>query len=243
MAPWIVRARLSQIGEFSFVLARAGVTSGMLSKAHLRSRSHLYRPHDGPVAARLEPGSAAGTHVAWTPRIRGARRAVEPLTESLRDHVIVAGYGRSGQGGGSRPSPRRHSIRSHRDQPCRLRRPRARWLPRYLGRPNRRRNPKAAHIDAARVLLLTVPDQATVRLAVQRARHLNPGLSVIARAFRQQDVMELRRLGVAGAVQPEFEGGVEMVRQALLQYAPDAGAASDLICEMRSEYYGRPQLP
>ena len=34
-----------------------------------------------------------------------------------------------------------------------------------------------------------------------------------------------------------------MVRQALLQYAPDAAAASALICEMRAEYYGRPQLP
>src|SRR6185436_11900795 len=31
MAPWIVGLGLSQIGEFSFVLARTGVTSGMLS--------------------------------------------------------------------------------------------------------------------------------------------------------------------------------------------------------------------
>ena len=32
MAPWIIGLGLSQIGEFSFVLARTGVTSGMLSK-------------------------------------------------------------------------------------------------------------------------------------------------------------------------------------------------------------------
>ena len=32
MAPWIVGLGLSQIGEFSFVLARTGLTSGMLSK-------------------------------------------------------------------------------------------------------------------------------------------------------------------------------------------------------------------
>src|SRR4051812_1726295 len=32
MAPWIVGLGLSQIGEFSFVLARAGVSSGMLSR-------------------------------------------------------------------------------------------------------------------------------------------------------------------------------------------------------------------
>lgn len=102
---------------------------------------------------------------------------------------------------------------------------------------------KAARVDTARILLLTVPDQTTVRLAVQRARSLNPAVPVIARAFRRQDVLELRRLGVASAVQPEFEGGVEMVRQALLQYTPDAAAASALISEMRAEYYERPPLP
>jgi hypothetical protein len=56
-------------------------------------------------------------------------------------------------------------------------------------------------------------------------------------------VLEFRRLGVAGAVQPEFEGGVEMVRQALLQYEPDAPAAAGLISEMRAEYYQCAQLP
>jgi K+:H+ antiporter len=76
-------------------------------------------------------------------------------------------------------------------------------------------------------------------MAVQRARSLNPAVSVIARAFRREDLLELRRLGVAGAVQPEFEGGVEMVRQALLQYTQDAVATSALISEMRAEYYER----
>jgi CPA2 family monovalent cation:H+ antiporter-2 len=33
MAPWLVGLGLSQIGEFSFVLARSGLTSGMLSKS------------------------------------------------------------------------------------------------------------------------------------------------------------------------------------------------------------------
>ena len=32
MAPWIVGLGLSQVGEFSFVLARTGVGSGLLSK-------------------------------------------------------------------------------------------------------------------------------------------------------------------------------------------------------------------
>jgi len=102
---------------------------------------------------------------------------------------------------------------------------------------------KAAGVGTSRILLLTLPDQTTVRLAVQRARRLNPGVPVIARGFRREDLVELRRLGVERAVQPDFEAGVEMVRQALLQYMPDTAAASALISEMRAEYYDCPPLP
>jgi hypothetical protein len=56
-------------------------------------------------------------------------------------------------------------------------------------------------------------------------------------------VIELRRAGVHGVLQPEFEVGVEMVRQALLQYTPDDAGASTPISEMQAESYERPPLP
>ncbi|MBZ5727493.1 MAG: NAD-binding protein [Acidobacteriia bacterium] len=96
---------------------------------------------------------------------------------------------------------------------------------------------KAAQIGKARILLLTVPDQNSVRLSVERARLLNPAISVIARALRTDDVLELRKLGVDAVIQPEFEGGVAMVRQALVQYTEDGDAASRLISDLRAEFY------
>ena len=95
---------------------------------------------------------------------------------------------------------------------------------------------KAAHIAKARILLLTVPDQSTVRLSVERARRLNPSISVIARASQSDNVLELHKLGVEAVIQPEFEGGVAMVRQALVQYTGE-GAASQLISDLRTEFY------
>ena len=53
---------------------------------------------------------------------------------------------------------------------------------------------KAAGAGAARLLLLAVPDQSSVRLAVQRARSINPAVPVVARAIRREDLDELRRL-------------------------------------------------
>jgi hypothetical protein len=51
-------------------------------------------------------------------------------------------------------------------------------------------------------------------------------------------LVELRRHGVDTAVLPEFEGGVEMVRQALLRYPQDGEAMRAAIKLLRDEYYG-----
>ena len=76
----------------------------------------------------------------------------------------------------------------------------------------------AAGVEKARMLLLTMPDQMAVRLCIERARQAHPEIAVIARATREHHIRELHQLRVEAAVQPEFEGGVEMVRQALARY-------------------------
>lgn len=243
MAPWIVGLGLSQIGEFSFVLARTGVTSGILSKPtyDLALTCTVLTMALSPLVSRL----ALPLGRVWRSRrgAAGPSAPVELLAEPPRDHVIVAGYGRSGRAA-ARILQRagipfvvveiNHAV---------YRGITADGFSGIWGDVTGDEILKAARVDTARVLLLAVPDQTTVHLAVQRTRSLNPAVTVIARALRHPDLLELRRLGVAGAVQPEFEGGVEMVRQALLQYTPDAAAASALISEMRKEYYERPPLP
>jgi len=96
----------------------------------------------------------------------------------------------------------------------------------------------AAQIENARVIVLTIPEQSTIRLSVERARKMNPSLIVIARAMREHNIAELRRLGINAAVQPEFEGGIEMVRQTLASYSFDEIEASRLISNLRSDLYG-----
>jgi voltage-gated potassium channel Kch len=49
---------------------------------------------------------------------------------------------------------------------------------------------------------------------------------------------ELGNLGVDAVVQAEFEGGVEMVRQALVRYPADSAATSRLVSDVRNEFYG-----
>jgi len=86
--------------------------------------------------------------------------------------------------------------------------------------------------------LLAVPDKETVLLSVAAARRMNPKLRIVARAVRDHQVEELLAKGVDAVIQPEFEGGIEMVRQALLRYPYDETRTTELIAGLRRELYG-----
>jgi CPA2 family monovalent cation:H+ antiporter-2 len=95
----------------------------------------------------------------------------------------------------------------------------------------------AAHIERARMMLLTMPDQSTIHMAIRRAKSMNPALTVIARAAREDQVKELRQVGADVSIQPEFEGGVEMVRQALLRCGHPEEENAQILDRLRNDLY------
>ena len=182
MAPWLVGLGLSQIGEFSFVLARSGVTSGMLSKStyDLALTSTVLTMALSPFAT----GLALPLGRAWR-RWRKPTQPIQPveaLDDTLQGHVVVAGYGRSGKAA-ARVLERAgipllvveisHTIFAGLANDGF----RGIW-----GDITGEEILRAARIGNARILLLTVPDQNAIRLTVQRALRLNPAISVISRA-------------------------------------------------------------
>jgi CPA2 family monovalent cation:H+ antiporter-2 len=66
---------------------------------------------------------------------------------------------------------------------------------------------------------------------------MNPALTVIARAAREDQVKELRRVGADVSIQPEFEGGVEMVRQALLRCGRREQENAGILDRLRNDLY------
>lgn len=239
MAPWIVGLGLSQIGEFSFVLARAGLTSGSISRPvyNLALTCTVLTMALSPLVSRM----ALPLGRAWRRWQKPApvSMEVENIEMPPAGHAIVAGFGRSGKAA-ARILQRagiplviveiNHSIFGGLGKE---------GLSAIWGDITGEEILKAAGIENARMLLMSLPDQNTVRLAVQRARRLNPHVTVIARALRAPDVEALRKIGVDTVIQVEFEGGIEMVRQALIQYRRDDVAVSQLIEDLRKDFYGR----
>ncbi len=234
--PIFVGLGLFQIGEFAFVLARVGVSRQVLS-----ADVYALVLVSAVITMILTPFvmRAAQPLASWYNR----RRAAAPLLtvagheHAISDHIIIVGYGRVGR--------YTANVLQRLNLPCvvidldqqAVEQVRAAGLPGLYGDASSEHVLEAAGVHRARLLLVTVPAAIDVELIVRRVRQLNPQLHIVARAARLGQIEALQSLGVYELVQPEFEAGLEMVRQTLLHFDRPTTEIQRLTDAVRHELY------
>jgi CPA2 family monovalent cation:H+ antiporter-2 len=227
---------LFQIGEFAFVLGRAGLSRQAVT-AELFSlilATALITMMFTPIVA-----GAAAPLAAWLRRHGPGPRSdsADWPDRSLEGHIIIAGYGRVGR--------YTADVLRRLELPCIVieadifvaERVRAAGLPVIYGDASSSEVLEAAGVHAARLVLITVPAAIDVELIARRVRQLAPELHIVTRAARRAQVEELRAIGIYEVVQPEFEAGLEMVRQTLLHFDMAAPEIQRLTDAVRHELY------
>jgi CPA2 family monovalent cation:H+ antiporter-2 len=199
----VVAAGLSQIGEFSFLLGQAGVKLGVLStdQYSLILASAFLSIVLNPVMFRAIPVAEQGLRKLagfWALLDRPHDVELPPLRGELRDHVVLIGHGRVGE---------------------------------HVGQVVERLSIPllVIEIDVKRALDLAqrgIPalfGDAATEIVVAAARDLAPELRIIARAATRAGLERLRRAGAHEVIHPELEGGLEVLRFALLALDYPAG--------------------
>lgn len=236
-APWLVALGLAQVGEFSFVVARSGLQSGSITEDvyALTLTVTLATMVLSPALTR----AALPLSRLWR-RFSPQDRPLSTFNipeEGLKDHVVVAGYGRTGQ---TVVQVMRNVglpfvvIELDHIKATALQRE---GVPAIWGDASREEVLHAAGIGAARLMVITVPVAENVDLAVAQARHLQPELHIVARALHQEHLTELRDLGVFEAVLPQFEAGLEIVRQVLDHYSLSHSDVHRFVDAVREGHY------
>lgn len=232
---------IAQVGEFSFVLARIGVSEGVIPAPlfDLTLAVALLSIVLTPSLLRMAP---AIQRVMERVPLIGPRIRVplEPghVGEGAGDHVIICGYGRVGKELGDELDLRGEPYVVIEYNPPIVQDLRRQGKTVVYGDAG---NPVVldhANVAGARLLAVLVPDILTAELATRNARRMNPELDIIARATRADDVRALWRAGASEVVQPEFEAGVEVIRHTLFRYGVDAGAVELRLSTRRQAYYG-----
>jgi K+:H+ antiporter len=236
IVPFAVGLGLFQVGEFSFLLAREGVNADAISQAtySLVLATAAVTMALTPLAARLAP-VLYGRY-----RRRFPRELLQTFNlpaGGLRDHAVVAGYGRVG----SFVARLLHRLDKPfvvvEANPGRADEAKAAGFPTVYGDVAAVPVLEAAGTGGARLVVLTVPDAIAVRLAVERVRGIAPEADLLVRAESPGQLEDLGRLGVFEAVQPELEAGLELARQALARFGVSAEEAHNFADGVRRELY------
>jgi len=215
MAPWVIGLGLSQVGEFAFVLARTGFNAKLLSRPvyDLALTATILTIALSPLvsAAALPMGRV---WKRWT----GADEVSTPVEvhtfSDLTGHVVVGGYGRTGRAVARALQSAGIPFFVIESNYSLMADFMDSGFAGLWGDVSSDEILRAARIQGAKALLLTMPDRHTIDLAADRSRRLNPDLALVVRCTRMDELQQLQDRGIL-AVQPELEGGLEMVRQVL----------------------------
>ncbi len=235
--PLMVGLGLFQIGEFAFVLARVGLSAAAITQDMyaLLLATALMTMFLTPLIAGL-----ARPLYAWYSQRQSAGGL--PVMEhgdleDIHEHIIIAGYGRVGRYAAD--ILRRLDLpfvvleldqhvleQAHRDS-----------IPIVYGDASSAVVLEAAGVHSARLMLVTTPAALDTDLIIERVRQLNPELHIVVRAATLSQLNQLQERGIYEVVQPEFEAGVEMVRQTLLHFDMPAADIQQLSDTIRNERY------
>ncbi|PKO17880.1 MAG: sodium:proton exchanger [Chloroflexi bacterium HGW-Chloroflexi-10] len=237
----VVAVGLSQIGEFSFILGQAGLALGILeaSQYSLILAAALFSITLNPFMYKLLPLLEKILYkVPWFWRKLEAHRPITEIDEELlRNHVVIIGFGRVGK----------HLVKvletltipilvieSDAERTMQLNQ---KNIPTLYGDAGNSEVITHAHLEQARVLVITIPDETNASLIVTNARRINPELTIIARAATEEGVRYLSKLGANHIVQPELEGGLELVNHTLLRLNYPLREVHDYAEAVRRDHY------
>ena len=243
----LLGATIAQVGEFSFLLAEQALSLDLLD-----TRGYNLVLGTAVASIVLTPVLVSGA-VRLIERLEHAQLAAEPPLEALggysrgelagdgsadRPAVVVLGAGRVG----------RVVVRAVRSRgfrcvvvdrdPGALEEAAATGAATLFGDAASIAILRRAGLDGARLLVITIGDAMTARLAVERARAINPRLTVIARARGRTETTALQDLGVTRLADPEIEAAIELARASLARMGVSGPEQAAVTVGLRRRHYG-----
>lgn len=236
----VVGAGLAQLGEFSFIIADESLSSGLMTPVtyNVVLAAAATSISINPIAFRTIPTlerSLRRTGRAW--RFIDRQGELPEPKLPREGHVVIIGYGRVGELTGHALAQVGAPFTVIESDLDRARRLNAAGIPTIWGDAGRHEVLERAELTHARAVVVTVPDESTALVAVAATRAIAPGVPILVRARTGGEIHVLRGLGATEVVVPEFEGGLELMRQTFVALGFDAEEALHLSDAVRDIHY------
>jgi monovalent cation:H+ antiporter-2, CPA2 family len=230
---------LAPAGEFGFVLIALAQRHDALGPATLQVvlaaalLSMLLTPL---ILAHMERIVLHFVQSEWTERAVQLH-AVAVKAMATRGHVIVCGYGRSGQALAQFLEREKVTVIALDSDPERVRQAAAAGDSVVFGDAARREVLMAAALSRATAVVVTFANTPKALAIIAHVHELRPELPVIVRTFDDADVGRLREAGAAEIVAEVVEGSLMLATQTLMQLGVPLNRVLRRLREARQERY------
>jgi CPA2 family monovalent cation:H+ antiporter-2 len=233
---------LAQIGEFSFVLAIAGKTSGIITEDFYQIflSSSVVTMILTPFTLQFAPSVSD-----WitSRRIFKSLSRLQKTSEDKgfpkrkHDHVIIIGFGLNGRNLAKVLREAEISYVVLEMNSDTVRDMKKKGEPIYYGDGTSKEILHKLGIEKARLLVIAISDPSSSRRIVSIARHENPDIYIIVRTRYVAEVDDLKRLGADEVIPEEFETSIEIFARVLHQYSFPRNIILDMVEKIRSNSY------
>ena len=212
---------LAQVGEFSFILAKAGIGQGLLTDSDYQTFlaaaiiSMIATPFLIQVAPRVG---------YWVQSVLSPDSLLEPTIgdfgaqEQLKGHVVIAGYGLNGNNVSSVLSAVGVPFVALDLDADLVREATERGVPMLYGDSTRKEVLHRTGLEGARILVVAISDPIATRRTVALARTMNPDINIIVRTRYMSEMNDLHLLGADQVIPEEFETSIEIFSRVLREY-------------------------
>lgn len=231
---------LATVGEFSFVLALAGLDFGLLDAGSQQVfvAVSVLTMLSAPLLV------AAGAWLVGRAPGRAGHASEEPVSSVLRSgHVVVVGYGLNGSNVARVLSEIGTPYVVLEAEAERVSRARAAGAQVLLADATSPAALEIAGIARARAVVVTIPDPAACRKVVRLCRSRNRDVKIIVRTRYIREVEELRRVGADEVIPEEFETSIEIVARLLRSFHVPGNLVATQVRVLRDEAYRRLRDP
>lgn len=232
---------LAQIGEFSFILAKAGIGHRLLSATEEQTflAASILSMIGTPLliqaahAVTKRMTGKASRHAAVIKTAEGASELGR-----IEGHVIIIGYGLNGQNLARvlRESGIPYQVLEL--DPELVSRGKMAGEPISFGDGTRTDILEQMQIGRARVLVIAISDPAATARVVSQARRIRQDINIIVRTRYVAEIERLYRLGANQVIPEEFETSVEIFARVLQEFHIPRNVIALQVDLIRKEHYG-----
>lgn len=237
----LVGIALSQIGEFSFVLAKTGIPYGLGSDYYYQIflATSLLTLIISPILINSSPRIAAWiTHLPLPQKLlTGFRGQMDEGKNLLQNHVLIIGFGISGRNlaRSCKLAGIPYSILEM--NPDTVKEQKKNGEPIHFGDATHLSILEHFHIQEAKAIAVLINDPIAARRIVKIAREANPSVYIIVRTRYIQEMSLMNKLGADEVIPDEFGTSVEIFSRVLRQYHVPDEEINAFISEIRADGY------